>query len=248
MRGYNPGQKAYKVYNLSNKQVQVSRDITFYENCFPFKSEINPITDKSSPVIPYPECYDDDPITIPSVSPCDDQHNEPFQNITTDSSSGETTADSSSTYHNSIPLVHVPFPESPENIMSETQALRQIKKYLHSQFTIKDIGAAKYFLGLEIARGKKGTYDNQRKYILDIIKDARLMGARSVLVPIPKGIKLSQDSSSPFPDPERYRRLIGRLLYLNLTRPDITYGIQQLSQFVYSPCQIHWDTVICYDI
>ncbi|KAL2481318.1 Uncharacterized protein Adt_34284 [Abeliophyllum distichum] len=123
--GYNPGQKAYKVYNLSNKQVQVSRDITFYENCFPFKSEINPITDKPSPVIPYPECHDDDSITIPFVSSCNDKHIEPFQNINIDSSSGETTADSSSTDHNSIPLVHVPFLESPENMMSETQALRQ---------------------------------------------------------------------------------------------------------------------------
>ncbi|XP_022856859.1 uncharacterized protein LOC111377935 [Olea europaea var. sylvestris] len=119
-----------------------------------------------------------------------------------------------------------------------------VKKYLHSQFTVKDIGVAKYFQGLEIARGEKGTYVNQRKYILDIIKYVGLIGARSVSVPIPKGTKLSQISSPPFADLERYRRLIGRLLYLNLTRPDITYGIQQLSQFVHSPCQIHWDTAI----
>lgn len=42
-------------------------------------------------------------------------------------------------------------------------------------------------------------------------------------------------------DPERYRTLIGRLLYLNLTRPDITYIVQQLSQHVHAP-QEHWDT------
>ena len=103
-------------------------------------------------------------------------------------------------------------------------------------FTIKDLGYAKYFLGLEIARSLEGTAINQRKYVLDILTDTGMMGAKPASTPSPKGQKLTADQGAPLPDPERYRRLIGRLLYLNITRPDITFTIQQLSQFVGSPC------------
>ncbi|KAK6144939.1 hypothetical protein DH2020_021759 [Rehmannia glutinosa] len=94
-----------------------------------------------------------------------------------------------------------------------------LKKYLHDLFTIKDLGSAKYFLGLEFLRTDQGTHMCQRKYILDLLKD----------------------TGSFFPDVERYRRMVGRLLYLNLSRPDISFGVQQLSQFVHTPLQAHWD-------
>ncbi|KAG6430212.1 hypothetical protein SASPL_108274 [Salvia splendens] len=53
--------------------------------------------------------------------------------------------------------------------------------------------------------------------------------------------KLQLDSGSPLDDPSRYRRLIGRLLYLCITRPDITYAVHKLSQFVSKPCAEHWN-------
>ncbi|KAK9749334.1 hypothetical protein RND81_02G118600 [Saponaria officinalis] len=57
--------------------------------------------------------------------------------------------------------------------------------------------------------------------------------------PLPRGLKLSTDDGLPLDDPEVYRRLIGRLLYLNMTRPDISYAVQHLSQFMSSPRQPH---------
>lgn len=45
-------------------------------------------------------------------------------------------------------------------------------------------------------------------------------------------------------DPEKFRRLIGRLLYLNLSRPDLSYSVQQLSQFMSCPRQPHWDAAM----
>ena len=50
----------------------------------------------------------------------------------------------------------------------------EVKEFLHQQFTKKDMGYAKFFLGLEIARSEQGIYLNQRKYIMDIINDAGL--------------------------------------------------------------------------
>ncbi|KAL2240956.1 UNVERIFIED_CONTAM: Retrovirus-related Pol polyprotein from transposon RE1 [Sesamum indicum] len=104
-----------------------------------------------------------------------------------------------------------------------------VKRYLHQLFTIKDIGDARYFLGLEIARGSSGLYVAQTKYVLDIVRDTGLAQAKSVSSPFPPGLKLAAGSGSPFSRPESYRRLVGRLLYLGFTRLDISYLVQQLS-------------------
>ncbi|XP_019054182.1 PREDICTED: uncharacterized protein LOC109115039 [Nelumbo nucifera] len=129
-----------------------------------------------------------------------------------------------------------------EACTSESEII-SVKQFLDSAFTIKDLGYAKYFTGLEIARSSTGTYINQRKYALDILKDAGLLGVKPAQTPLPKGLKFS-DNSHALPDPDRYRRLIGRLLYLSLTRPDLSYATQHLSQFVSSPTQDHWNAAV----
>lgn len=63
-------------------------------------------------------------------------------------------------------------------------------------------------------------------------------------IPLPRGIIYSTNNSTLLTDPKRYRRLIGHLLYLNLTRPDISFVVQQLSQFVNTSCQKHCDAAI----
>ena len=70
--------------------------------------------------------------------------------------------------------------------------------------------------------------------------DAGLTGAKPAKFPLPKGLKLSVDTGQPLPDPEQYRRVIGRLLHLTLTRPDISYVVQYLSQFIQAPRDSHF--------
>ncbi|KAL0348613.1 UNVERIFIED_CONTAM: Retrovirus-related Pol polyprotein from transposon RE1 [Sesamum angustifolium] len=122
--------------------------------------------------------------------------------------------------------------------------ITEVKHFLDAAFTIKDLGHAKYFLGLEIARSTAGTSITQHKFIRDIVRDAGLLSAKSVSSPLPVGLKLSSHSSIPLIDPEPYRRLVGRLLYLSFTRPDISFGAQQLSQFVHAPCTIHMEAAL----
>ncbi|KAL0417203.1 UNVERIFIED_CONTAM: Retrovirus-related Pol polyprotein from transposon RE2 [Sesamum latifolium] len=116
--------------------------------------------------------------------------------------------------------------------------------YLHDLFTIKDLGTAKYFLGIELARSSHGMLATQTKYISDIIKDAGLIQAKNTNTPLPTGVKLTSDCGCLLTDPSKYRRLVGRILYLGFTRPDVSHAAQQLSQYLQHPCQSHWDAAV----
>ncbi|KAL2235941.1 UNVERIFIED_CONTAM: Retrovirus-related Pol polyprotein from transposon RE1 [Sesamum indicum] len=123
-------------------------------------------------------------------------------------------------------------------------AISQVKSYLDGLFTIKDLGYARFFIGVQIARSEAGISLTQSKYILDIITDYGLQNAKSAITPLPPKIKLQRDSGDHFADPERYRHLIGRLLYLCFMRPDISHSVQQLSQFMQAPSQSHWTVAL----
>jgi hypothetical protein len=122
------------------------------------------------------------------------------------------------------------------------QEFARIKQIMDRAFKIKDLGQLKYFLGIEVAHSKQGIAICQRKYCLDLLQTTGLTGAKPAPTPLDSSFKLSQDSSTTFEDIEGYRRLIGKLLYLTTTRPDISFAVQQLSQFLSSPTITHYDT------
>ncbi|KAL0436217.1 UNVERIFIED_CONTAM: Retrovirus-related Pol polyprotein from transposon RE1 [Sesamum radiatum] len=115
-------------------------------------------------------------------------------------------------------------------------SIADVKRYLDDLFTIKDLGYAKYFLGLEIARSHDGTSITQRKYIEDIIADTGMSDARPALTPLPQGLKFSVDEGILLPEPSQYRRLVVRLLYLGFTRPDISYSLVAYTDADWASC------------
>jgi len=73
------------------------------------------------------------------------------------------------------------------------------------------------------------------------LQDAGMTGVKPAKFPLPKGLHLTIDTGALLPDPSAYRRLVGHLLYVTLTRPDISYSVQHLSQYLQHPRQPHYD-------
>lgn len=118
-------------------------------------------------------------------------------------------------------------------IMGDSDAaIVDFKDTLKSNFKLRDLGTAKYFLGFEIARNETGISINQRKYVLELLQDAGYLGCKPVYVPMEPNSKLSDSSGDLLPDPSVFRKIVGKLLYLTHTRPDITYAVHKLSQFM----------------
>lgn len=84
---------------------------------------------------------------------------------------------------------------------------------------MKDLGVLRYFLGIEVRRSRQGIYLSQKKYALDMIKDFGVNNTRKLRIPMDPMTKLTPDLGDPLPDPAVFQRLVGKLLYLTLTRP-----------------------------
>ena len=131
---------------------------------------------------------------------------------------------------------------------SDSKGILSLKSFLHSQFHTKDLGMLKYFLGIEVMRNKQGILLSQWKYVLDLLSKTGKLCAKLCSTPMTPNVKITKEGDL-FKDPKRYRRLVGKLNYLTVTRPDIAYSVSVLSQYMSSPTVSHWaavDHILCY--
>ncbi|XP_020960750.1 uncharacterized protein LOC107647542 [Arachis ipaensis] len=115
----------------------------------------------------------------------------------------------------------------------------KVQHLLESMFKLKVLGDLKYFLGLELARLPEGIVLSQRKYTLSILEDTNFVDAKPSSLPMETNLRMSAFDGDPLHDPSTYRRIIRRLMYLTISRPDITYAVSTLSQFLSKPTTTH---------
>jgi len=107
---------------------------------------------------------------------------------------------------------------------------------------MKDLGLMHYFLGLEVWQRQGEIFLAQGKYTVDVLKRFGMMDCKSMSTPMVTNLRKlhDSDSGSDLVDPTMYRQLIGSLMYMIHTRPDICYAVIAMSQFTTEPRQRHW--------
>jgi transposase InsO family protein len=110
---------------------------------------------------------------------------------------------------------------------------------LSSVFDLKDLGSLHYFLGLQITRTPSRLYINQAKYAQDLLKKHNMLDCKPASSPSCPNTRLSLHDGDPLPDPHAYRSMVGALHYLTFTRPDISFAVHQVCQYMSTPTTIH---------
>jgi hypothetical protein len=121
--------------------------------------------------------------------------------------------------------------------------ISDLKKLLKQKFEMKDLGELRYFLGIEVTHSPKGIWLLQRQYALNKLSEYGMTGCKPISIPLEQNVKLSADEGDLVEDTIMYRRIVGSLIYMTITRLDLSYAVGVVSQFMQTPRKPHLDAV-----
>ena len=107
----------------------------------------------------------------------------------------------------------------------DMQGIQDLKHFLGLQFEMKDLGPLNYFLGLEVSSSTNGYYLTRANYTSNLISRASITDSKIVDTPIKYNCRLNSHDGESLSDVTLYRQLVGILIYLIVTRPDISYAV-----------------------
>lgn len=110
-------------------------------------------------------------------------------------------------------------------------------------FSLKDLGTLNYFLGIEVQCLPGGMHLSQQRYITELLRKTKMLDANPQPTPMPSNLRLSRHTGDPVEDATLYRSVVGALQYATITRPEISFSVNKVSQFMHSPLQPHWKAV-----
>ena len=128
---------------------------------------------------------------------------------------------------------------------SSSEADATLLQDLKKEFALKDLGELNYFLGIEVTRGEHGLVLSQEKYAREILSRVGMNNCKPCATPLSSTEKLScfEGIALGSEDGTKYRSIVGALQYLTLTRPDLSYSVNKVCQFLHAPTTNHWTAV-----
>ncbi|WKA05086.1 hypothetical protein VitviT2T_023071 [Vitis vinifera] len=127
---------------------------------------------------------------------------------------------------------------------NDLEERKVLQNYLSREFEMKYLGSLKYFFMIEVSQSSEGIFLSQRKYVLDLLQEIGMSGCQPVDAPIKEGLKLCVEPNQVSTNKGRYQRLLGRLMYLAHTRPDLAYALSVVSQYMHNPGEQHMNAVM----
>jgi hypothetical protein len=112
-------------------------------------------------------------------------------------------------------------------------------------FEMKDLGKFDYFLGIEVIQYPKGIWLLQRQYASNKLFEYGMTGCKPISIPFEQNVKLNAGEGNLVKDTTMYRRIVGSLIYMTIIRPDLSYAVGLVSQFMQTPRKLHLDAMRC---
>jgi hypothetical protein len=110
---------------------------------------------------------------------------------------------------------------------------------MERNFAMKDLGRMRYFLGIEVKQDDNGISIHQMKYALEILRRFGMNECNSVCNPIVPGCRLKKDEEGKASDATTYKQMVGCLMYLLATRPDMAFSVCLVARYMERPTEIH---------
>ena len=111
---------------------------------------------------------------------------------------------------------------------------------MKNKFEMTDLGLLRYFLGIEVKKNEKGFFISQEKYVAEVLKRFNMQNNKEIVTPTIMRLKLSKEDYGKNVDPTLYKSIVGNLMYLTATRPNIMYAMSLISRFMEKPKETHW--------
>ncbi|XP_062085399.1 uncharacterized mitochondrial protein AtMg00810-like [Humulus lupulus] len=122
---------------------------------------------------------------------------------------------------------------------SSDSVIAELLSFLNTKFAVKDLGPLHFFLGIQVHRSTAGLHLSQTKYIRDLLTKTQLLDSKPVATPMALS-SLSLYDGELLTDPTPYHSLVGALQYCTITRPDISFTVNKLCQFLHAPTSVHY--------
>ena len=130
-------------------------------------------------------------------------------------------------------------------VSSSQSAAAALVRSLGADFAVKDLGKLHYFLGVEVASVPNGLVMTQKKYSLDLLQRAGMLKCKPTTTPMSATDRITAIDGDLLPsaDATQYRSIVGGLQYLTISRPDMSFAVNRVCQYLQAPRDTHWSAV-----